>query len=76
LTAVPAIDAEIRVRCEQDRIGQHLGHPQETSVRQAHRNVRIFLEKFENGRKIIVQLERADEGTTAEQLAGAALPEM
>ena len=46
LTTVPPINAEIGVSGEKDRIIRRLGHANETGVRKAHRDVRVFFHQL------------------------------
>jgi hypothetical protein len=43
LTAVPAIDAEVRIGGKNDGVRQNLAHSPETRISEAHRHVGIFL---------------------------------
>jgi hypothetical protein len=43
LTAMAAVNAEVRVGCENDRIGNDFSHAHEASISEAHGNVCVFL---------------------------------
>src|ERR1043165_426463 len=57
LTTMPAVNAEIAVSRQQDRIGEDFGHPQKTGVRKTHRNVGVFFQKSNDLIQMFIKLE-------------------
>ena len=54
---MPPIDAKIRIRREEDRIRQRLGHAHETRIREAHRQVGVFLHKRKDLLDALVEMK-------------------
>lgn len=68
LPALSAIQPKIRISREQDRAGEYLRHPNETSVGEAHRNVGVFLHQFNDWPDVLAERESNRQRPTAEKL--------
>jgi hypothetical protein len=67
MTAVPAIDAKVRIRCENDCVRRDFAHPHQASVGKAHRDIRVFLYQLQYRFQLIAQVERGNDGVAAEK---------
>jgi hypothetical protein len=68
LPAVPPINAEVLVGCEQDGISRNLRHPHETGISQVHGHVCIPAEQGKHGVEMFTEGEICDDRTATEQL--------
>src|SRR5712692_5751932 len=66
-TAVPSIDAEVRVGGENDRIGERLCHPNKAGIGETHRQVGIFLHEPQYVLHLLAQMESRHDCAAAEQ---------
>lgn len=55
-----AIDAEVRIGGEYDRIGERLAHPDEAGIGEAHRDVRVLLHEIQDAIELVSEFERED----------------
>ena len=62
-----AVDAEVRIGREQDRIGRRLAHSDEARVGEAHRDVRILLHETQHAIEVVREIERRNNGTPAKK---------
>src|SRR5437773_1037629 len=67
LATMAAINAEVSIRCDDDRIGERLTHPDETRVGKAHRNVGVLLHEDEHTVEFVAQIERRNDCTAAKK---------
>jgi len=67
LAAVAAIDAEARVRGENDRIGQHFGHADEARIGEAHRQITVFLYELHDPFELVGEIEARGYGAATEK---------
>ena len=71
---MPAIDAEVGIRSENDRIGKRFGHAHQAGVGEAHGHVREFLHEPEYRLHVAVQVESGNQCPAAKQCAEAGPP--
>jgi len=69
--AVPAVDSEIAVRGDYDRILVLLGHPHEASVGKRHWHVGIATHQFVDRASFILQAEVDDDYSSTNQVENA-----
>ena len=71
---MPAIDAEVRICCEDHRIGKRFGHSHKAGIGEAHRHIRVFLQELKHWLHVVVQMESGNEGTAANQSGDSGHP--
>jgi len=64
---MPAIDAEVRICCEDHRIGKRFGHSHKAGIGEAHGHVRVFLQELKHWLDVAIQVEGGNQGTAADQ---------
>jgi len=69
LPAVPAIDSEVRIGGEYDRIGECLAHPYKAGIGEAHWDVRVLLHEMQDTIELVSEFEREDNGAAAKKRA-------
>jgi len=62
-----AIDPEIGIGGEHERIRQRFGHANEAGVGEAHWHIGVLLHKLQHGLDVLCQFERNEHGTSAKQ---------
>jgi hypothetical protein len=62
-----AVDSEIRVGCEKQRIVQRLGHAYQAGIGEAHRGVRVFVHQLQCSFKVLLETEAQDHHAAQKQ---------
>lgn len=60
LAAMPTINSKMRIRRENEGIGQYFAHSYETCIGETHWHVGILLHQVQYGISLIVESENAD----------------
>ena len=63
LPAMTAIDVEVGIRSEYQRIGHCLGHAHQAGVSKTHRYACVFLQERYHGLHVVVQIEPRNHGS-------------
>jgi hypothetical protein len=61
LSAVPAVDSEIRVGGEKHRLSHNLSHADKTGIREAHRNAYVLFHECDHFLHMILEVKRASD---------------
>jgi hypothetical protein len=64
---VAAINAEVRIGRQDNRISKRFSHANEASVSYAHGNIRVFLDEFQDWLYVLDEIESDDQGTAAKK---------
>ena len=62
-----AIDAEIGIRGKYDGIGKCFGHTHQAGIGEAHGHIGVFLQQFQHGFHIVVEVEIHEHSTALKQ---------
>lgn len=68
LTAVPPVDFKVAVSCDEHRVGQHLGHSDKASIRQAHWDASVFGAQVEDLCQLIPEIKPQAEVSLSQEL--------
>ena len=74
VTTMAAIDPEIGIGGEHERIRQRFGHANEAGVGEAHRYIGVLLHELQHGLNVLCQFERNEHGTPAKQAPSVDAP--
>src|SRR5438034_7732169 len=74
LPAVPAINAEVGIRSENDRIGECFGHPHKAGVGEAHGHVRDFCRSLSTDSMSLSRLKTATRARRRSRAVSAGAP--
>src|SRR5229473_1561908 len=58
LTAVAPVNPEVRIGRQEHRVGDDLGHPHETRVREARGKIRVLLHELQDRLDMVPEVER------------------
>ena len=72
MAAVTPINPEIGVGREQNRIGEGFGHSDQARIREAHRNIRVFIHQPQDRLRVLVETKGGSQRTAAEEEAQGA----
>jgi len=74
LAAVSAIDAEVRIGREYDRLGERLAHSDEAGIGETHRDVCVLLHETQDTVELVSEIERGDNGAPTKKRAEGRRP--
>jgi len=66
---VSAIDAEVRIGREYDRLGERLAYSDEAGIGETHRDVRVLLHETQDTVELVSETERGDNGAPTKKRA-------
>ena len=69
LSAMAAINAEIGIRGKYNGIGKCFGHTHQAGIGEAHGHIGVFLQQFQHGFHIVVEVEIHEHSTALKQSA-------